>query len=77
MKLSTGSIIIGAILAVLRIIVAVCFLHSGDGKDPITKAMAVFIVVPLLVHAFIDGLAVSDAIKDELKAISPQNYVGK
>ena len=29
------------------------------------------------IHEFIDGLAVSDAIKDELKAISPQNYVGK
>jgi adenylosuccinate lyase len=29
------------------------------------------------IHEFIDGLAVSDAIKEELKAISPQNYVGK
>lgn len=29
------------------------------------------------IHEFIDGLAVSDAIKNELKAISPQNYLGK
>ncbi len=28
------------------------------------------------IHDFIDGLAVDDEIKSELKAISPQNYVG-
>ena len=28
-------------------------------------------------HAFIDGLAVSDAVKEELKQIRPENYVGK
>jgi len=25
---------------------------------------------------FIDGLAVSDAVKQELKAITPENYIG-
>jgi adenylosuccinate lyase len=29
------------------------------------------------IHAFIDGLEVSDAVKAELKAITPHNYVGK
>lgn len=28
-------------------------------------------------HAFIDGLAIAEAIKVELKAVSPHNYVGK
>ena len=28
------------------------------------------------IHAFIDGLAVSEAIKAELKRIEPSNYVG-
>jgi adenylosuccinate lyase len=28
-------------------------------------------------HAFIDGLAVSDTIKAELKLISPFNFVGR
>jgi adenylosuccinate lyase len=28
------------------------------------------------VHAFIDELPVSDALKIELKAITPQNYAG-
>jgi adenylosuccinate lyase len=27
-------------------------------------------------HNFIDGLAISEALKQELKAISPQNYTG-
>jgi adenylosuccinate lyase len=27
-------------------------------------------------HAFIDSLAVSDELKKELKAITPQNYTG-
>ena len=27
-------------------------------------------------HAFIDGLEVPDAIKAELKAVTPQNYTG-
>ena len=29
------------------------------------------------IHQFIDGLNVSDAVKAELKQISPQNYIGK
>ncbi len=29
------------------------------------------------IHAFIDSLAINDQLKDELKAISPYNYVGK
>jgi adenylosuccinate lyase len=29
------------------------------------------------IHTFIDGLEVTDAVKVELKAITPQNYVGK
>ena len=29
------------------------------------------------IHAFIDGLEVSDAVKAELKQITPQNYLGK
>jgi len=29
------------------------------------------------IHEFIDGLAVSEAVKVELKGISPQNYVGR
>ncbi len=29
------------------------------------------------IHTFIDGLEVSDAVKEELKRISPHNYVGK
>lgn len=29
------------------------------------------------IHTFIDGLTTTDAIKKELKAVTPQNYVGK
>ena len=29
------------------------------------------------IHAFIDSLAINDQLKDELKTISPYNYVGK
>ena len=28
------------------------------------------------IHNFVDGLAISDAVKEELKAITPQNYTG-
>jgi adenylosuccinate lyase len=28
------------------------------------------------IHNFVDSLAVSDAVKEELKAITPQNYTG-
>jgi adenylosuccinate lyase len=28
------------------------------------------------VHEFVDGLPISDTLKEELKAISPQNYTG-
>ena len=38
------------------------------GKTAITKAD---------IHTFVDGLQVADAIKAELKQITPQNYVGK
>jgi adenylosuccinate lyase len=38
------------------------------GKDTVTKAD---------IHRFIDSLAVSEKIKDELKAITPQGYTGK
>lgn len=38
------------------------------GKASVTKAD---------IHEFIDGLAVTDTVKEELKGISPQNYVGR
>lgn len=37
------------------------------GKAGITKAS---------LHKFIDGLKVSKKVKDELKKITPENYVG-
>ncbi|MFT4761089.1 MAG: adenylosuccinate lyase [Paraglaciecola sp.] len=43
-------------------------LNLTRGKASVTKSD---------IHEFIDGLAVTDAVKEELKEISPQNYVGK
>lgn len=43
-------------------------LNLTRGKASVTKSD---------IHKFIDGLAVSDKVKVELKGISPQNYVGK
>ncbi len=43
-------------------------LNLTRGKASVTKSD---------IHEFIDGLAVTDAVKEELKGISPQNYVGR
>lgn len=43
-------------------------LNLTRGKASVTKSD---------IHEFIDGLAISDAVKVELKGISPQNYVGR
>ncbi|MFK7932942.1 MAG: adenylosuccinate lyase [Saprospiraceae bacterium] len=46
-----------------------------EALKALTRGKAV--VTQADIHQFIDGLAVSEAIIAELKAISPQNYVGK
>ena len=48
--------------------------HPYEALKNLTRVNSVINKASL--HLFIDQLAVSDAVKNEMKAISPQNYTG-